>query len=338
IMDSNGCKRQDVLHADIGVSYSGIENFFISSDARLTSILDILLNKVGTSILYPLLFVEIYTNYNGYEETIPLSGSYMLPLTIDVNHDGDGDVIVNDLNFFKPVIGQSPFNDFPWFAFETTISDIEKISEDITTDDNFTICLQFSLQIMEDFLELPESIIRIGYYSAAGEEKPSHFTATHVFRPYILLRILTGGNAAQFVSQNINVYPVVTQSKISTTVQTTIQPSGTTKHQPLQGCKEWTLQETSGVETAISSAASEKIQPMPSQPYENDRGEWKLITENGMRLESSNAECFSPLISFSNVIDTTRTTLKVSFESFTTTTLMHRRGETCHDVDFQASD
>ncbi len=338
IMDSNGCKRQDVLHADIGVSYSGLEDFFISSDARLTSILDILLNKVGTSILYPLLFVEIYTNYNGYEETIPLSGSYMLPLTIDVNHDGDGDVIVNDLNFFKPVIGQSPFNDFPWFAFETTISDIEKISEDITTDDNFTICLQFSLQIMEDFLGLPESIIRIGYYSAAGEEKPSHFTATHVFRPYILLRILTGGNAAQFVSQNINVYPVVAQSKISTTVQTTIQPSGTTKHQPLQGCKEWTLQETSGVETAISSAANEKIQPMPSQPYENDRGEWKLITENGMRLESSNAECFSPLISFSNVIDTTRTTLKVSFESFTTTTLMHRSGETCHDVDFQASD
>ena len=104
IIDSNGCKRQDVLHADIGVSYSGIEDFFISSDTGLTSILDILLNKVGTSIIYPLLSVEIYTNYNGYEETIPLSGSYMLPLTIDVNHDGDGDVIINNLNFFKPVL------------------------------------------------------------------------------------------------------------------------------------------------------------------------------------------------------------------------------------------
>ena len=77
----------------------------------------------------------------------------MLPLTIDVNHDGDGDVIVNNFNFFKPVISQSQFNGFPWFAFETTLSDIEKISEDITTDDDFTICLQFSLQIMEGFLD-----------------------------------------------------------------------------------------------------------------------------------------------------------------------------------------
>ena len=340
IIDSNGCKRQDVLHADIGVSYSGIEDFFISSDARLTSILDILLNKVGTSILYPLLFVEIYTNYNGYEETIPLSGSYMLPLTIDVNHDGDGDIIINNLNFFKPVISQSQFNNFPWFAFETTISDIEKISEDITADDNFTICLQFSLQILEDFLELPEPIIRIGYYSAAGDEKPSHFTATHVFRPYILLRILTGGNAAKIVSQNLNVYPVVTQSKISNTVQTTtnIQPSGTVKHQSLQGCEEGALQEISGAETTISSAIKENIQLVPSQSYENGVGELKLITENGMRLEPSSAECFSLLISFSNIIDTTRTTFKISFESFTTATLMHRRGETYHDVDFHPSD
>ncbi len=335
--DNNGCKRQDVLHADIGVSYSSIEDFFITSNAELTTILDILFNRLGTFILYPLLFVKIYTNYNGYEQTIPLSNSYMLPLTIDVNHDGDGDVKVNNLNFFKPVISQSQFNGFPWFAFETTFSDIEKTSEDITTDDDFTICLQFSLQIMEGFLDLQEPVVRIGYQSVAGDEKPSHFSATHIFRPYILPRILNGGNAVQPVYQNINAYPVI-QGTTITSLQTTTQSFKTTGQQPImQGfIKGSTPTKTS--EKAIAVATKEKIQQTPAQPNNSGGEEWDLITENGIRVESSDADHFSLFISFSNTIGTTKTKFAATFESFTATTLMHRRTPSIRDVNLQGSD
>jgi len=334
IIDNNGYKRKDVLHADIGVSYSCIEDFFISSNTKLTSILNVLLNRIGSFFLYPLLFVKIYTNYNGYEETISLSSDYMFPLTIDVNHDGDGDVIVNNLNFFKPVISQSQFNDFPWFAFETTISDIEKISEDITTDDDFEIGLQFSLQIMEDFLELEEPIVRIGYHSVAGEEKPSHFTATHIFRPYILLRVLTGGATEQPVTKNTNVNPLIYHLKGKTMEQISIESSEIIK--PL--CRELTNKKTIETVSEFISSMDEKELQLPSQSYEKNIEGWKLITENGIRLDSSNVDFFTLLISFSNIAETTQTILKVDFESFTPTTLMHRRGKANSDLDIQGSD
>ena len=334
IIDSNGCKRQDILHADIGVSYSHIEDFFINCNTKLTSIMDILLNRVGSFILYPLLFVKIYTNYNGYEETIALESDYMLPLTIDVNHDGDGDIKVNNLNFFNPVISQSQFNDFPWFAFETTISDIEIISDDITTEDDFEIGLQFSLQIMQDFLELEESIVRIGYHSASGEEKPNHFSATHIFRPYILLRILSGGTNTQPQSEESNTCPEEQVAMHNQIQLNTIKSFKAT--QPIN--KDCTTEITNRLPSDIITSDNEKDFEKPSKSYDTIGNGLKLITENGIRIENTNTDYFTLLISFSNVAETTKTKLQVTFESFTTTTLMHRRGKSNSDLYVQGSD
>jgi len=340
--DSNGNMRQDVMHADIDHEYTCIEDFFITSDSELKNILDILLTRLSSLILYPLLSVKIYTNYNGYEQNIPLDSGYLLPLSIDVNHDGDSDVKVNNLNFFKPVISKSPFNSFSWFAFETTLSDIEKISNDIKTEDDFTICLQFSLQILEDYLGLEESIIRIGYHSSSGEEKPSSFSATHIFRPYIIYRLLNGNNN-QVTNQDMSAYPVV-QSTTTSSMQTTTQSIQSSplsgkmtngQQQPLmQGVTGGAYTQDIGTENVVASSSEEEnLQKKPFQPT-GDEG--KLIPENGIRLESTNADHFSFIISF--IGGSTKTTFAATFESFTTTTLMHRRSELIRDVDLNGAD
>ncbi|UCD13321.1 MAG: PKD domain-containing protein [Thermoplasmatales archaeon] len=329
VKDNNGYKRQDVLHADIGVYYSSIEDFFITSNTELKSVLDVLLTKIGSFILYPLLSVKIYTNFNGYEQTIPLSSGYMLPLAIDVNHDGEDDVVVNNLGFFKPVISKSPFNDKPWFAFETTISDIEKISENITTEDDFTVCLQFSLQIIEDFLDLKEPVVRIGYHSAGGEEKPAIFSATHIFRPFILYRLLGSGSVPR--SLTTNNYQMHSEG-------TSMQNDASRLELPFMQVGEATKHVTTTKEgTTSSSVTQEESNEQQYQPDNNVANGLNIITENGIRVESSDVNNFSLLISFSNDLDTVRTTLKLTFESFATTTLMHRRGETCRDIDFQGT-
>ncbi len=333
VQDSKGFKRQDVLHADIGVSYSSIEDFFITTDPELKTVVDTLFNKIGSFILFPLLFVKIYSNYNGYEQTVDLSNSYILPLTIDINHDGDGDVIVNDLAFFNPVISNSEFNNNPWFAFETTISDIEIISDDIKPEDDFTICLQFSLQILEDFLNLNEPVVRIGYHSAAGEEKPQAFSATHIFRPYILYRIL-GRGSNQVVTNEFKYNQPKSEISNIQNMQNTISKIGIN---PENNEYEKSIQSTD-FETSIQSDSHE--QPQPDQYTSKNLADngLDIITENGLRVEASDINSFSLLISFSNVLKTAKTTLKMTFDTFTSTTLMHRRGETIRDVHFNGLD
>lgn len=333
VQDKNGCKRQDLLHADIGTSYSSMEDFFINSNVEMKNVIDILFNKIGSFILYPLLFVEIYTNYNGFEQSIPLSNGNVFPLSIDVNHDGDNDVVVNNLGFFKPVISNSRFNHIPWFAFETTISDIEIISNDITIDDDFTVCLQFSLQIIENFLDLKEPVVRIGYHSEIGEEKPNVFSATHIFRPYLLYKLFGSG---KFVTENEIIVnnQVSNENKYVNNIENELSKIG--------------LPLSSGIEKAKPACGKDKIIPssekdveaieLEMEPKNNAGNGLSTITENGLRVESSDINRFSLLISFSNVKETTRTTLKLTFESFTGTTIMHRRGQTISDVDFKGSD
>jgi len=333
VQDSKGYKRQDVLHADIGVSYSSIEDFFLTTNNELKTVVDVLFNKIASLILYPLLFVKIYSNYNGYEQDIELSNGYLLPLSVDVDHDGDYDVKVNDIGFFKPVISNSEFNNIPWFAFETTISDIEIISDDIKTEDDFTICLQFSLQIMEDFLDLKEPVVRIGYHSAAGEEKPNKFSATHVFRPYILYRVF--GRSSNQIGINEFYY---NQAQSDTIITQNIQNKISQIGLPLENNELEKSIKTTDSEKTIPSESDENTQQEQYMPKTLAEDGLDIITENGLRVESSDVNSFSLLVSFSNVLKTTKTTLKITFDSFTSTSLMYRRGETISDVNFNGLD
>jgi len=353
VRDSNGNTRQDVLHADIGYTYSSIWDFFVNSDGIIGDILELLSGGSGIPgyLLCDLFFIKMYTNYDDgvqqTERTIDINSFYDFPLSIDVNLDGDDDVIVNNFRFFKPVISESPFNDFPWFAFETTLSDIELTTgSDIKTDNDFTICLQFSLQIIEDFLGLQEPIVRVGYHSAAGEEKPNDFRVTQIFRPYFLFRLLYGGNQQSQGNMNMNTisYPL---QELSNNMQSTPQQSmqqqtgqqsgaGGTGSQPL-------IYGGGGfnpVQTRGPGDISEESGELEGQQYNgnnNPEETWDIITENGVRVESSDVDSFSLLASFSNVVETTRTTLEITFDSFTASTLMHRKGETYRDVDFQGA-
>ena len=134
IKDINGQTRHDVLHADVGRSYSNKNDLFSNVGSTVQNILDILLNNVGfsTGIFCNLLDAKIYTKYNGNEKFTDISGLNSLPKEIDVNDDGDKDILVNDLEFFKSVWATSMFdeNSRVWLQFETTLSEVKKISSD----------------------------------------------------------------------------------------------------------------------------------------------------------------------------------------------------------------
>jgi len=329
VEDENGNTRLDILHADIGCLYSSFEDFFKTSNSKIKSSVDILFNKIGSFILYPLLFVKIYTNYNGYEQTIPLSNSYILPLSIDVNHDGDEDVVVNEISFFKPTLSDSPFNNQPWFAFESTISDIEIISDDIKQEDDFSICLQFSIQILEDFLGIKEPVVKIGYHSSAGEEKPDDFSATHIFRPYLLNKIFSQGNN---VVENLQEITSEQQVKKSEIISEASNVGVLTIKKPKS------IQSIVSKDFSASSLTDDFEQEIVKKKGITDDNYTEPIPENGLRVNSSNVDKFSLVLSLSNVIETTKTSFELTFESFTETVITHRRGQTYSDVDFKGTD
>ena len=196
VTDSNGVKRYDVLHADIGMSYSDEEDFYCNIDINeeLQEFLEWLLDTLDftTGFFCNLLDAKIYTKYNEIEKFTELQGWSPLPKQIDVNGDGDKDIKVNSLKFFKTVKSKSLFNEDSkvWNQFETRLSQVQKISDDIKPEDDFTICLQLDFSIIASYLGLDDTIMRIGYHSAPGEAMPNSITLTHILRPYILFRIL----------------------------------------------------------------------------------------------------------------------------------------------------
>lgn len=331
VRDDNGNMRQDVLHADIGRDYTCLEDFFVNTDGTLVNVLEWLFEQNSFSTLLCNFFdVKMYTKFIYYDNEEPVEIENIkdiesfsdFPLELDVNDDGDKDVRVNNLQLLEPCDpSQSPFNDFAWLSFETTLSDIDIISDDITEDVDFTICLQFSLQIFKDLglpLELQEPVVRIGYHSAIGEEKPDNFEVTHIFRPYFLLKLLGMSNQQQDQQSSVTSYPV--QQSIPAP-----QSNPTPAPLPVPG----------GLVGEQATMGQTNLQAQPSQP--NPEESWELITENGIRVDNSDSDYFSLLISFSNVLGTTKTTFEAAFESFTKTTLMHRKSEVMRDVDLQGS-
>jgi len=353
VRDDNGNMRQDVLHADIGRDYTCLEDFFVNTDGSIANVLEWLFEDnsfLKGILLCDLFYVKMYTKFVYYVNNQPvelenirdIEGFFDFPLELDVNNDGDKDVRVNNFELLKPCApSQSPFNDFAWFSFETTLSDIDIISDDITTDVDFTICLQFSLQILEDFLGLQEPIVRIGYHSAVGEEKPDNFEVTHIFRPYFLFKLLAGSSQPQG-QQSVTSYPIQ-QSSPSPQPYTNPTPIYVPNNMQQSSVVSMpaALPKSSPVSAGIASpqVEIEQTQAQPSQPVQpNPEESWELITENGVRIGNSNTDHFSLLVSFSNVIGTTRTTFAAAFDSFSRTTLMHRKSEGIRDVDIKGSD
>jgi len=323
IRDELGNMRQDVLHADIGYDYTNIEDFFLNPDSKITNFVKILLNKVGSQIFFPWLDFKIYTEHNGFEQYVPISNENNFPLDIDVNNDGDKDIRVENIVFFNPVISQSPFNNFPWFSFETTLSNIKFLSSDILIDDDFSVCLQFSLVKLQSLLGIDEPIVRIGYQSKAGEQKPTTFSATHIFRPYLLLNLIGGGGHSQNQNTNtVQYYNSVTQT---TTTQSNTQ-TNSQQTTPLNN----KLQDNENNDLLLEGQKLNQ-KPIPGSS-------WSIIPENGIRLESANAQDFRWILSFSDVLDTTKTTFAAHLESISKTTITHRRSPEIRDVDINGAD
>jgi len=338
VKDRYGNTRCDILHADIGGSFSDIRNFFINGDSIFDDILSMLFDDWEGGIFFcQWLDVKIYTKYNDIEKyTTIYSFDDARSKKIDVNNDGIDDVHIGDVTFFKLLSDSpraSPFNsNIESYQFETTFSNIRILSSGaISFNDNFTICLQFTFPpIIADNYEifgLAEPTVKIGYHMDAEKEKPyQQISVTHIFRPFLLakLGIMNNGN-----SQQNNMVPNGQQNImiVQQSAQASVEPIART-----------TGTGNTGSTTTMATSPSMNMQmnaqqQNPMVPLENSG----IYPEHGVTIDGINGETIS-LIGIVENNDYT-TTLEIKFESiFTPFTLTHRRGDTCRDVDLSGSD
>jgi hypothetical protein len=331
ITDSNGISRHDVLHADIGITYSRDEDFFNSLPESIEAVCDFLLNKenLQLSVFNGLLDTKIYTNYNGQEKLTDLSGLFPLPVEIDVNGNGVNDINVKDLKYFRLKKGPSLFDRDSriWFQFETTISEINKISSDITIEDDFTVCLQLDFGFIADRLGLDDTIIRMGYNSPAGEEMPNSISITHILRPYLLFRIL---GLDKSHTKDVNTDILMNQPFAKTSI-------------PEDSGSETPKAEYDDISNSILPLSSENTKTINNngfEPiYENlknsgnlERGsvvrgfKGKYWPEYGLRIRSSGGGDFYLFTMLLNTAGSSKTTVKISYGS-STSTMMYKRSK-----------
>ena len=317
IKDSNGQTRHDVLHADIGRSFSDKNDIFFNINSNLQSIIDFLLNNddYTTGIFCNLLDIKIYTNYNGVEKLTDLSSFNPLPKEIDVNSNGVKDIKLNNLEFFNQVWSSSMFDEHSrvWMQFETTLSDVVKISDDIKAEDDFTICLQIDFNIISDYLDLDDTITRIGYHSPVGEEMPTEISLTHIMRPYILFRIFGFTNlpnqdvSTDFVSSSPKTQPMqISISNPSDNDKLVLGSSIINSNAPVT--------ENQDAEEEYLYGPSQPVQPLESDEY------WP---EYGLRIIGSGGGSFSLITQFLNSDGSSKTTLGITYGS-STSTLMYK--------------
>ena len=325
VKDSNGFTRHDVLHADIGRSYSDEDDFFHNSPSGLEDVLDFLLNRNNfvTKIFCSLLNAKIYTNFNGFEQTIAYSGG---ELEIDVNNGGAKDVKVNDLKFFKARKTTSMFDEHSrvWYQFETTLSHITKISSEITANDDFTISLQLDFGIIADRLDLDDTIMRVGYNSPSGQEMPDDIELVHIIRPYLLFRMFSFLN-----NQNVECGQAqgVSTAVVYNTLATAV-PMGVPGREPID---EGGDTSGSGDETIapIVSPESEELegyaQPGSQQAQPAGDGNSEYWPEYGLELRNTGGGSFSVMTEFINLAGSSKTTAKISTDASSTSTFMYKR-------------
>jgi len=317
IKDSNGQTRHDVLHADIGRSFSNENDVFYNINSNLQSIINFLLNNYDytTGIFCNLLDIKIYTNYNGNEKLTDLSGINPLPKEIDVNNDGIKDIKFNNLKFFNQVWSSSMFDEHSrvWMQFETTLSDIEKISDGIKAEDDFTVCLQIDFNIISSYLDLDDTITRVGYHSPVGEEMPTEISLTHIMRPYILFRV--------FGFTNLPDQDISTDIVHSTTKKQSLQIPITNPADNDELVLDNSLIKSDKPIIEKQDYESEylSVPLQPVQPSESD-GYWP---EYGLRIIGSGGGSFSLITQFLNNDGSSKTTLGITYGS-STSTLMYK--------------
>lgn len=317
IKDSNGKTRHDVLHADIERSFTDKNDIFFNINSNLQSIIDFLLNNndYTTGIFCNLLNIKIYTNYNGIEKLTDLSGFSPLPKEIDVNNDGEKDIRLNNLKFFNQVWSSSMFDEHSrvWMQFETTLSHVEKISDDIKAEDDFTVCLQIDFNIVSSYLDLEDTITRIGYHSPIGEEMPTDVSLTHILRPYILFRIFGFTNLPD---QGVSTDIVHSTSKI--------QPMQIPLTNQIDNDK--LVLGNSIINTDEPKPENQDIEPeflsIPSQPIQPSESD-EYWPEYGLRIQGSGGGSFSLISQFLNGDGSSKTTLGITCGS-STSTLMYK--------------
>jgi PKD repeat protein len=325
ITDKNGITRHDVLHADIGMTYSDEEDFFHNLPDALQEVLDFLLNRndLQANIFNNILDTKIYTNFNGIEKWTELKGISPLPVEIDVNGNGVNDVKVDKLKYFNPVKGPSLFdrNSRIWYQFETTLSEVKKISSDITSEDDFTVCLQMDFGFIADKLELDDTIIRMGYNSPSGEGMPDSISLTHILRPYLLFRMLGWDNShAKGVNSGLVVnQPHIDSSGIS--IDNIAQPLNLESYKS----KFFTNSKIENVFNSIQDIKSKSVDlKEKSEPKGFPGGYWP---EYGLRISSSGGGDFSLFGMILNGAGSSKTTVKISYGS-STSSLVYKRAKT----------
>lgn len=338
VKDRYGNTRCDILHADIGGSFSDIRNFFINGDSIFDDILSMLFDDWEGGMLFcQWLDVKVYTKYNDIEKyTTIYSFDDAQNKKIDVNNDGIDDVNIGDVKFFKLLSDSpraSPFNNnIESYQFETIFSNIQILSSgDISFNDNFTICLQFTFPPIiadnYDIFGLAEPTVKIGYHMDAGREKPyQQISVTHIFRPFLLakLGLMNNGN-----SQQNNAIPSSQQNTMiaQQSAQASVEPLTLTTEIGNVGS-------TTTMDTSSSmNMQMDGQQQNPMVPLENSG----IYPEHGVIIDGITGETIS-LIGIVENNDYT-TTLEIKFESiFTPFVITHRRGDTCRDVDLSGSD
>lgn len=328
IKDRNGITRHDVLHADIGRSYSSEEDFFYNCGGGLQNILDILLVKASsqTGLLCNLLDAKIYTNYNENEKFTELEGNKPLPLEIDVNDDGTQDIMVNDLNFFEGVWSTSLFdeNSRVWLQFETRLSEVRNLpSSTIQANDDFTVCLQLDFNIIADKLDLDDTIMRIGYHSPAGEEIPDTITLTHIIRPYLLFRLY---GFPKTTTQGVETNCVYTDPYLHTFEMPT---DGVKKSHEVNTFTKTTKTITSSNDQSgdVGELDGEGQYVGSTKLIESDGKGKEFWPEYGLRIQSSGGGSFSLVTIFLNGGGTSETTIKITYGSSTTGMMYKRQKE-----------
>ncbi len=350
IKDSDGNTRFDVLHADVGCTFSSFRNLFLNTDGILDDVISLLYDNQGLGSLFcQWLQVKLYYKYNdNLGQTIQINNldSQGYPIVVDVNNDGINDVSVGDINILSPRDGfrTSPFDPASTsMQFESGLSGIKILSGGcVDAEDDLTICVQFTFPpffvAIYDVLGINlDPTVKIGVEFEAGKEKPAEnepISVTNYFRPYLiecLQRILTEqGNSEQYPNQQNQQVDL-----INSNVETNEYQYTTTYVQSYSGAVQELEQKTNlNVDSDDLQIDSQQQQIKPMVP----EGVLNIYPENGITIDGTNGKSLSLLASVSTNTGYT-IIFKTTFDSlFTPYIVTHRRAETLRDVDISGSD
>jgi len=349
IRDNNGKTRYDVLHADIGCSFSSFRNLFFNNGGILDDIISLLYdNQALGSLFCQWLQVKLYYKYNdnpGQTVQIYNLNSQGYPIVVDVNSDGVNDVSVGGISILSPreAYGPSPFNpSAKSMQFDSYISGITLLSGScVGIDDDLTLCLQFTFppfltNIYQSLGINLDPTVRLGIEFEAGKEKPTAnepVGVVHYFRPYLIecLQSILAGQSSQQSQENQyqnqeNSNELILNPQTNTYQYTTTYIPGYSS-----AVKEIAQEAALDIDSGNLQINAQQATMMPQDVT-------SIYPEHGIAIDGANGECISLLASVSTNTGYT-ITFKAAFDSlFTPFMVTHRRGGTLRDVDVSGDD